>query len=182
MRLFFAIELPDPIKSALGALQAPHASDYRWVDPSLMHVTLAFLGEQPPERLPELEAIGTVAAGSARAFRLSIGVTGTFGSRRTPRVLWVGLAGDLAALNRLHATLADGLRSAGFGVEDRPFAAHISLARRRESAGGEPLVGWPPPCPPPSSPFEVETLTLMQSQLGRGGARYTPLTRHPLQH
>jgi RNA 2',3'-cyclic 3'-phosphodiesterase len=179
MRLFFAIELPARIRSALGALRARAADDYRWVDPELMHLTLAFLGEQPPERLPELEAVGAAAAGGARPFRLALGATGSFGGRRAPRVLWVGLGGDLEALAGLQAALAAGLRRGAFPVEDRPFAPHVTLARRRESAGPGPLVGWPPH-PPPPTPFAVDALSLMHSRLGRGGPRYTPLRRFPL--
>ena len=52
MRLFFAIELPAEVQAALGRLRPKEDNrDYRWPDPALLHVTLAFLGEQPDSQL-----------------------------------------------------------------------------------------------------------------------------------
>jgi 2'-5' RNA ligase len=179
LRLFFAIELPARIQSALSAWQQRDDTAYRWVDPAMLHVTLAFLGEQPEQRLPGLSLIGTDAAARVPAFTLRLGDAGSFGPRRAPRVLWVGIGDGRSALGDLNAHLADGLRRSDFPVEDRPFAPHITLARRRE---GAPAAG--PPAWPPASAGTVSTrvtqLTLMQSQLGRGGARYTAVEHFPL--
>ncbi len=147
----------------------------------MLHVTLAFLGEQPEQRLPQLSHIGTDAAARVPAFTLRLGDAGSFGPRRAPRVLWVGIGDGRSELGDLNAHLADGLRQSDFPVEDRPFAPHITLARRREraSASGPPV--WPPAgagTGPLSTP--VTQLSLMQSQIGRGGARYTAVERFPL--
>jgi len=58
MRLFFAAELPEQVRNLLGGLRLAEAADYRWVDPGLLHVTLAFLGQQPQARLEALEQVG----------------------------------------------------------------------------------------------------------------------------
>jgi RNA 2',3'-cyclic 3'-phosphodiesterase len=179
MRLFFAVELPPEVQQALGRLRMPDVRDYRWVDPSLIHLTLAFLGEQPEAALPALEAIAAEAARAVGPFELRLGQVGSFGPKRAPRVLWVGLEGDLDALGRLHAALAAGLRHGGYPVEDRPFAPHITLARRRESAGRDPLPGWPPSSPPART-FRVAALSLMHSRLGHGGPRYAALAHAAL--
>src|SRR5690242_21395956 len=99
------------------------SDEYRWVDPRLMHVTLAFLGEQPDDRLPLLERIGSNAAQTCGG-TLSLGEAGQFGSKRAPRVLWVDLAGDTNALRALQQRLNNGLREAGFPSEEREFRAH----------------------------------------------------------
>jgi len=59
------------------------------VDPTSMHVTLAFLGEQPESALPRLEHIGASAAATVPAAHLRLGEAGSFGPRGAPRVLWV---------------------------------------------------------------------------------------------
>jgi RNA 2',3'-cyclic 3'-phosphodiesterase len=179
VRLFFAVELPSEIRSALGKLR-PDADnrDYRWVDPALLHVTLAFLGEQPEDRLATLERIGAEAAGSTRRGVLRLGQAGQFGGKRTPRVLWVDLGGDVETLAALHQKLQYGLRAAAFPVEDREFRAHITLARRREVATGGPPSGWPPSVE--HAAFKLEQLTLMRSQLSPRGPTYTPLLQFPL--
>ena len=182
MRLFFAVELPHDVQGALGELRSPEpwARDYRWVDPASMHITLAFLGEQPEDALQSLTQIGSEAARSSKPGKLTIGEPGSFGARRGPRVLWVGLEGDLARLHHLHQALSHGLKHQGFPVEDRAFSPHITLARRRERAdSGLPPV-WPPRRAPHTPAAPLDTLTLFQSELSRAGARYTPVAQFTL--
>jgi RNA 2',3'-cyclic 3'-phosphodiesterase len=179
VRLFFAAELPAAVRSALARLEVEDAA-YRWVNPAQLHVTLAFLGEQPEARLPDLEAIGQAAAAASEAGRLRLGEPGGFGPRSAPRVLWIGLAGDVPALLRLHTALADRLRVAAFPVEDRPFQAHITLARRRERAPSRSPAPWPPRDRVRSAAIPLEALTLFQSRLSLRGATYIPLGQWPL--
>jgi RNA 2',3'-cyclic 3'-phosphodiesterase len=181
MRLFFAIELPHDVQAALGRLRPKDDNrDYRWSDPSLLHVTLAFLGEQPESQVEVLRRVGETAASASHAASLRLGTAGSFGSHRSPRVLWVGLEGDLEALSSLHARLDAGLREAGLPVEDRPFRAHVTLARRRETARGGPPPGWPPHDSLGPARFSMDHLTLFQSRLSPRGPTYTPVFLFPL--
>lgn len=183
LRLFFAVELPADVQHALGRLRpssAASAADYRWVNPDLLHVTLAFLGQQPRETLPRLSALATAAAAASQPGRLRLGDPGSFGPPRAPRVLWVGLAGDLEPLLALQSRLADALRTTGFALEDRPFQPHITLARRREgTASGRPPP-WPPASGVPGLNVPLRHLTLFQSRLSQSGPAYIALERFPL--
>jgi RNA 2',3'-cyclic 3'-phosphodiesterase len=178
VRLFFAVELPSQVQSVLGHLGRDTSGDYRWVDPNLMHLTLAFLGEQPESRLHELELIGLGCAASHRGGVLRLGEAGSFGTKRAPRVLWVDVTGDVVTLLELQRDLDTRLRRAGFPSEDREFRAHITLARRRETARGVAPEGWPPNVE--HVRFELGQLTLMQSRLSPRGPTYTPLFQFPL--
>jgi len=183
VRLFFAVELPAAIQAALGRLNPGDASrDYRWADPAMMHITLAFLGQQPAAQLGPLKAIGTQAAAASRAAVLRLGAPGSFGQRSAPRVLWIGLDGDLAALQALQSRLETGLTEAGFpAAEERPFRPHITLARRRESARGGAPPGWPPVRPfMGSTEFPMQRLTLFESRLSPHGATYINLAEFNL--
>jgi 2'-5' RNA ligase len=181
VRLFFAVELPREIQAVLGRLRPNDESrDYRWVDASLLHVTLAFLGEQPPERLEVLQRVGAVAANVGRGGALRLGQAGQFGSKRAPRVLWVDLAGDLEALLSLQSRLDAALRAAGFGLEERPFTPHITLARRREAAQGGAPEGWPPEPPRSRISFQLTRLVLFQSRLSPRGPTYVPVFEFPI--
>jgi 2'-5' RNA ligase len=182
MRLFFAVELPSDVQASLGRLKPTDENrDYRWADPSLLHVTLAFLGQQPEDRLDVLRQVGAAAASASRTGILKLGQPGSFGARNAPRVLWVGLAGDLAALEELQDRLDAGLRQAGFDLEQRPFRPHITLARRRESARGGAPAGWPPVHEfDPTAAFPMQHLTLFESRLSPRGATYIDLTTFPL--
>jgi 2'-5' RNA ligase len=176
MRLFFAVELPPRVQQILGGIKPQDDNrDYRWVDPGLLHLTLAFLGEQPAARLDVLQRVGRAAASHSRPALLRLGEAGSFGAKRGPRVLWVGLTGDLGALEALHGKLANGLREAGFTLEDRPFRPHITLARRRESAAGGAPTGWPPQLAKAQAGFEMQHLTLFESRLSPRGATYVPV-------
>jgi 2'-5' RNA ligase len=180
MRLFFAIDLPLEVQQRLGGLRVPDSTEYRWVEPKLLHVTLAFLGQQPEARLEALRQVGAAAAGASHAGVLRLGQAGSFGPRKEPRVLWVGLDGDVEALRALQQRLAAGLRGANFDLEDRPFAPHITLARRREgvrSAGPPP---WPPVQTPEREAFQMDTLTLVESRLSPRGPTYIPRLEFPL--
>jgi 2'-5' RNA ligase len=179
VRLFFAIELPPEVQAALGRLRpVEDTRDYRWVDPALLHLTLAFLGEQPEERLAALEDVARHAALASQPGALQLGEAGHFGTRRAPRVLWVDLAGDLDGLSLLHTNLTRSLKAHAFPTEDRPFQAHITLARRRETAHGGPPVGWPPEVE--HAAFKMNILSLVQSRLSPRGPTYTPLLHAPL--
>lgn len=173
------MELPPDVQASLGRLGPKDENrDYRWVDASLLHVTLAFLGEQPESRLAALEEAGAAAAHASTSGRLRLGTAGHFGSARAPRVLWVDLAGDLHALTALHAQLTQQLKASEFPTEERPFRAHITLARRREVANGGPPVGWPPSVE--HAIFPMTQLTLMHSRLSPRGPTYTPLGHFPI--
>jgi 2'-5' RNA ligase len=178
VRLFFAIELPPDVQAVLGRLAPAPSGDYRWVDPKLLHLTLAFLGEQAEGRLPDLERIGATCASAHHGGVLSLGVAGSFGAKRAPRVLWVDVAGDLAALLDVQHDLDSRLREAGFPSEEREFRAHITLARRRETAHGGSPAGWPPSVE--HAGFKLDQLTLMQSRLSPRGPTYTPLFQFPI--
>jgi 2'-5' RNA ligase len=177
--LMRSIPVPDTVRAALGRLRGD-SSDYRWVDPASMHVTLAFLGEQPASAVQKLGEIGGRAAGASRPGRLRLGPAGGFGSRRAPRVLWVGLDGDVQAMADLQARLDTALRGVDLALEDRPFRAHITLARRRESAPPGPAPDWPPSHGMTHLSFRMHQLTLFQSRLSPRGPTYTPLFQFPL--
>jgi RNA 2',3'-cyclic 3'-phosphodiesterase len=181
VRLFYAVELAADVQAVLARLRPNDESrDYRWVDASLLHVTLAFLGEQPAEKLEVLQQVGRAAASASRPARLALGTAGSFGGKRAPRVLWVDLAGDVEALLELQSRLDLALRGAGFALEDRPFRPHITLARRREIAKGGPPPGWPPQLSAAHTTFRMERLTLFQSRLSPRGPTYIPLFEFPL--
>jgi 2'-5' RNA ligase len=141
-------------------------------------VTLAFLGEQPEDRLGALEQVGSHAASASRGGVLRLGQAGQFGGKRAPRVLWVDVGGDVEALLDLHHHLDADLKHHGFPTEDREFRAHITLARRRESAHAGAPPGWPPTVE--HAAFALEQLTLMQSRLSPRGPTYTPVFQFPL--
>jgi len=87
-------------------------------------------------------------------------------------IVWVGAQAMPAALAGLVAQLHGSLKNNGFALEDRPFAAHITLIRKAaapKSIPPLPVVQWP-----------ASEFVLVRSTPGRSGSRYEAIERFPL--
>ena len=172
-RLFVAVEVPAPVRAGVGdvvtSLRA-EAPQLKWVDPDKYHLTLVFLGRVSAEQVDAVRAAVRSACSGVWPFRMSL--TGELGTFRSG-VLWAGLEAS-AELAALAAALTAGL---GGVVDlrdgDRPFRAHLTLARAPKGARvprslTERRV--------PTAAWTVAEVVLMESQLSPAGARYTPDT------
>lgn len=183
VRAFVAVELSEDVRQALAAVQRAvqrHVpSGVRWVAPESVHLTLKFLGDVPVARLGAVtEAMRLVAAGCA-SFDVTLNGVGAFPNGRSPMVVWVGLAGDTAALLKLAKALETALAALGFPPEGRPFSSHLTLGRARDRMTTEErqclatLLAQPPQVAPAA--MRVESISLMRSVLNPSGAQYTRL-------
>jgi 2'-5' RNA ligase len=114
----------------------------RWAGRDAQHVTLAFFGEVPVGQVPALTAALGSALGTP-SVHLRLAGAGTFPERGSPRVLWVGVDGDLATLAALAAAAAAAARSVGVPVDRRPYRPHLTVGRWPAAAApptGRPLV------------------------------------------
>ena len=108
----------------------------RWVGRDLQHVTLAFFGAVPEATVPAL----TAAVGDALAVaevHLRLTGAGTFPAKGDPRVLWVGVDGDVEELAELAAAAAEAGRSVGVPIERRAYRPHVTVGRWAHSARGD---------------------------------------------
>ena len=137
IRTFIAIDVPPDSKEALATLtqtlNARGLSGVRWVNPSGIHLTLKFLGNIPPTMTPRILDSLKLASQSHSPFNLSLGRLGVFPSPNNPRVLWVGLNGDLTPLARLQTSVEEHCCALGLDPDRRPFAPHLTLGRVRRS-------------------------------------------------
>lgn len=138
LRLFVAIELPDAVKNELGklinALNAANTGNVRCVRPEGVHLTLKFLGNIDSRRVDTLSEALTRAVGRHTAFSLQLGQAGAFPNLHRPRVLWVGIDGDMTALATLQADVEGELAGVGFAKEEREYNPHLTLARIRNGS------------------------------------------------
>jgi len=93
--------------------------------PADLHVTLAFLGEVEAERRACCEA----AAQGIRAAPFHLRLT-RVGHWPRPRILWCGPEVEPAPLLPLVGALTEALRPCGLRGERRPYATHVTLARK----------------------------------------------------
>jgi len=150
-------------------------SGVRWTQPEQMHLTLCFLGEVEESRLDELSAALEEAVVGGSAFDLRLEGCGVFPERGRPRVLWVGLDGDLEALQALQRRVVEAVGSWGSHRETKPFHPHLTLGRVRPDADlGEATVTLLQDAEGPRSiQWRVREVSLMSSDLTPSGARYT---------
>jgi RNA 2',3'-cyclic 3'-phosphodiesterase len=169
-RLFVAIELPEPVRLTLSALQAglPGA---RWVEPENMHLTVRFIGDVDGGVAEDVaEALSLVAQ---PRFRLSLAGIGQFSTGERARTLWVGVDRS-SELTQLHGSVSGALRRAGVAPEGRKFTPHVSLARLRDTSVDQVHLYIARHNLFRVAPFAVERFTLFSSFLSRNGAIYTP--------
>jgi len=132
VRCFIAITVRPPAWAAAAALLSEarcSVAGVRWVDAGSLHVTLNFLGDVP--RAIATDAMQRLEGMALPAFNLSLGGLGQFPEEGDARVLWLGVAGNNEALDRLfegvnHAVMASGLTPA-----PQPFLPHCTVGRPR---------------------------------------------------
>ncbi|WP_165865560.1 RNA 2',3'-cyclic phosphodiesterase [Vallicoccus soli] len=176
MRLFVALVPPAAVVAQVRAGTAAAraaAPGLRWVPPDRLHLTLAFLGEVPDDRVPELTAALARACAPLPRPRLALHSAGRFGGR----VLWAGVQGATADLERLAAACGAAAARCGVPLEDRPYRAHLTLARAREPYDLAPLVALLDGLR--AGPWTARSATLVRSRPGRLPA-YEPLAALPL--
>ena len=139
VRAFVALPLTDAAKRHLGGSQdgvRRHTGErtIRWVGADAMHLTLKFLGAVPFSKIDPMRSLLGRLAGNTAPISLHLGPLGMFPNPERPRVVWVGLTGDVGTLAALAAAVDHGVAALGFPAETRAFSPHITLGRVREGA------------------------------------------------
>lgn len=184
IRTFIAVELPPDLKTALGSFQnslSIPTQAVKWVNPESMHLTIKFLGDTPLSQIPNIIKGLEKAAQVCYAFTLSTTRIGAFPSLSSPKVIWLGLEGEIEKLNTLFAEVEKNISGLGFPAEKRDFAPHLTLGRLKEVAAKSDLqtaaetLKTAPPVPKTS--FKALNICLFKSQLLPAGPVYTRLAQ-----
>lgn len=164
MRVFLALPVGGYAADALHKWSYENRSKLafrKWTHRLDYHITLQFLGETPDSRIKKLnDALMRV---QAPPVTLSLSGGGTFGPKTAPRVLWSAVDGEMESLNALHRVIVQATGPLGYVPEDRPYTAHITLAR---SFKGNDVA------------FERETLTTVPSGLQWTADRFVLMRTH----
>ena len=181
MRLFVAVELDGHVRATAAGVtrdlrdRLPGVAA-RWVDADKMHLTVRFIGHVVDAQAPAIiEALG--APLGIAPFDVELGPCGVFPRSGAPRVLWIGLKRGLDSLQALHHEFNRRLAPLGFAAEDRPFSAHLTVARIKDAPRGlmrtahETVAGTRVP----AATCRVEAAIVFQSSLSPKGSTYTRL-------
>jgi 2'-5' RNA ligase len=190
MRLFVAVDLDEPRRRAAARLAGELARRFaarglgraaRWVEADNLHLTIRFIGEVAEDRARLIEDAVRPALATP-AFDLGLGGLGVFPPSGAARVLWVGVTEGLASLVAIHDEIEARLERLGEAPEDRPFSAHLTLARFKDldRAGSDALRAAIRDVAAAVGTCRVDRVTLYQSRLAPTGPVYTPLVHAQL--
>jgi 2'-5' RNA ligase len=189
-RLFIAVPVADDVRDGIGAIMEKLAGgpvderrpgQPRWVRVDGLHLTLRFLGATLDERRAELAAAIETVAAQTTPFQVVLSGGGAFPNQYRPRVLWIGIGEGVAELNAMERRLDAELRRLGWPGDDRPFNAHLTLARTDGVPGADEVasrlvdeargvsLGW-----------RASRLVLYKSNLGHGPTHYEALAASEL--
>jgi 2'-5' RNA ligase len=175
IRAFIAVSLSTEAKQEVGRIVSVLAGrvpdrSVRWVKPGLLHVTLRFLGETAVSKLPAISKVMDTAAQAQVPLTLQLSGTGCFPNVNRPRVIWIGLAGQLTPLNDFKRDLDVGLETLGWAVEKRPFRPHLTVGRVKDAGK---LRGVSLETDVREETVPVTAVHLIESQLTQKGPIYT---------
>lgn len=156
---------------------APKAS---WVREENLHLSIKFLGEQPDSAPGRLARALEPVAARHYALDLRFGGLGAFPNLRSPRVVWMGVQHD-PRLELVHHDVEESCAANGFALDPRIFRPHITLARIRD---GMPVADAKALAVAARSVVykgmqQVAGISLMSSELAKGGPRYTIVATIP---
>lgn len=207
IRLFISIELSEEVRKEIERfvkkLKRRHWP-VRWVAVENIHITLAFLGWQEQKLKIKNEKLKThiknertefedsiraldlivgcleKAVEGVEAFEVKIRGIGCFPEFKRPRVVWLGLAGELKSLAWLQKQVNQELEKAGFKIEERKFIPHLTLGRVERGVRARALHNLGDQISRMKvgefgSKILVEKISVMESKLKREGPEYREL-------
>jgi 2'-5' RNA ligase len=180
IRAFIALALESAlaaeVRKVQQSLNAPGGA-VRWIDPQHLHLTLRFLGNVPTDRMDELSAALRHACARAAPFHVALEGAGCFPNPKNPRVVWIGIQGDLEPLRKLQEQIARETKSFGDTCDERAFQPHLTIGRVKASglAGRKAVQAIEFVGVPRLGVWTVQNVLLLRSELSPDGARYTTL-------
>ena len=172
---FIALPLPAEARMAVDRWRAGLGLPGRLVPPENLHVTLRFVGKADPTGRDRIAA-ELDQADLGGPFSFWVGGVGGFPKLGKAAVAWAALENDGGRAQRLASAADRAVAAAGFGVEDRPFRGHLTLARIRPPRNLSPLAARSPA----RIAVRAAEAVFYFSRTGGGPAVYEVLERFPL--
>jgi 2'-5' RNA ligase len=183
VRAFLACDPPEEVRRVIAALQNRLKKQFggavRWVRPEGIHLTLKFFGDI---ELSTVETISGVVHEQVRGLRpmtLQVQKIGAFPNVSRPRVIWLGITGDVGRLAALQNKIDTSLKAYGFEREKRSFSPHLTLGRVKSPQGMAGLGKIIEEGNAEAGEFQASGLILFKSDLKPDGAVYTKLGVFP---
>ena len=185
IRSFLAFELPVEIREHIRVVSKElrkMALPVRWVKVDNIHLTIVFLGSVDEDTVGDIKEKVNVAVKRFSPVKTRLSSVGAFPHWRKPRVIWIGLNGNIERLSHLRNALQEELKVLGFIPEKRPFRPHLTLGRFKGPIKRNEDIQWI--CDRyrdiTSDLYQLNELILYKSDLKPDGAVYTKMATWPL--
>lgn len=135
MRFFIALEIPEESKQELEVVQNELASlipRIRLTDNDKLHLTIAFVGEQPEKIRKELVGVLQSSVANIPPFSIAPAYVDGFPTLHQAKILWTGVKGDIDKLMILRERIKDGLVSLNLEADERRYVPHIALGKVKD--------------------------------------------------
>jgi len=183
IRTFISIPIPKDVRSKKNMLYSTlegSPSKINWVKNEQLHLTIKFLGNTPESLFHEIKTEILQVVSKMRQFDLTIDNTGCFPVPERPRVLWLGINGNIVALKNLFMTIEKKMERMGFPLESQEYFPHITLARVKYPQKFTPDISTFLKSSYDPIDFTVDRVQFLSSELLPSGTLYTLLGSFPL--
>ena len=183
IRTFIAIDTPETVSEVALLLKSSVKANQKavkWVRKENIHITLRFIGPTAPGEVDKINRLLREISGQNSDLSLTVSGTGCFPKKERPRILWLGVGGDVAKLKLLVEMIRSEMDQLGYPQEEHNYSSHITIGRIR----------YPQKVTPDITDFltaqyepvlwNVPKIILYQSELLPSGALYSILGTHNL--
>jgi 2'-5' RNA ligase len=185
MRIFIAIPVPEVIKEEASRIKTELnrlGPDIKWVEYENYHITLKFLGEVTEGQLDDIKAKLLMVAQACPEFKFKTSGIGFFPNKNRPRVMWLGVKGEMNKAQFLGERVDTYLEDLGFEpMKRRSF--HLTLGRMRSERNIDEVVSTTGAISNNLRSYDlpVKEFFLMESRLSSSGPEYFVLEKYNLE-
>lgn len=135
MRFFIALEIPKKNLTQFKNIQDELHSiipEAKITDLDKIHLTMAFLGEQSDDLKDQLIQVIEDAVANISPFEVTPAYIDGFPNIHYPKILWVGVKGDIDKVLMIRERVKDSLANLNLPVDERRYIPHITIAKFKE--------------------------------------------------
>lgn len=132
MRFFIALEISDNCRESLKTVQhdlQQIVPDIRLTDNDKLHLTIAFIGEQPEVKIDGFTSVIEASVAGISPFPIIPAYIDAFPNLHHPHTFWVGVKGDIDKLFVIRERIKDGIVKLGLDTDDRRYVPHIAIGK-----------------------------------------------------
>lgn len=174
MRAFLAISVPEEVRTLAQQTKEKLASpdvNIKWVEYENYHLTVKFLGDIAVEKGDQIRKLMKTVGENCPPFQLKTNGLGFFPNRFRPRILWIGMEGEINKAQFLAERVDSYLNELGF-VPEKQHRFHLTLGRLRSDQGTDKILNAAASFRLKPISFNVEEFSLMESELTSTGPIY----------